>query len=50
MKFQDNKIVQYLKFLKSDTPFAYISASEYRREKFLYSKQSYGSHLSNEFL
>ena len=37
-------------FLKSDTPFqfAYISAPEHCTEKFLYSRRSYGSHLSNE--
>ena len=37
-------------FLKSDTPFwfAYISAPKYHIEKFLYSRQSYGSHLFDE--
>ena len=44
------QIINNFKFLKSDTPFcfAYISAPLYRTEKFLYSRQSYGSHLSNE--
>ena len=41
---------QYSNTLKSDTPFQfnYISASKYCTEKFLYSRKSYGSHLSNE--
>ena len=45
-----HKIFQYSNILKSDTPFyfTYISAPEYRTEKFLYSRRSYGSHLSNE--
>ena len=48
LKFQDTKIVQYSNILKSDTPFlfAYILAPKYRTEKFLYSRQRYGSHLS----
>ena len=43
-------INNFKKFLKSDTPycFAYISAPLYHTEKFLYSRQSYGSHLLNE--
>ena len=46
----DTKIVQYLNILRSDTPFkfAYISAPDYRTEKFLYPRRSYESHLSNE--
>ena len=44
------QIIHHFKFLKSDTPyhFAYISASQYGTEMFLYSRQSYKSHLSNE--
>ena len=44
------QIVNDFKFLKSDTPycFAYISAPFYRTEKFLYSRQSYESHLLNK--
>ena len=50
IRFQDTKIVQHLNILRYDTPFqfAYISAPEYRTEKFLYSRRSYESHLSNE--
>ena len=42
----------YFKFLESDIPFcfAYISASWYRTEMFLYSRRSYGFPLSNEIL
>ena len=49
-RFEDTKIVQYSNILKSDTLFysAYISAPKYCTEKFLYSRRSYGSHLSNE--
>ena len=41
---------QYLKCLKSDIPFwfAYISASWYGTEIFLYFRRCYGSHFSNE--
>ena len=48
IRFQDTNIVPYLNILRSDTPFqfAYISAPDYRTEKFLYSRRSYGSHLS----
>ena len=44
------QIFQYSNILKSDTPFhfTYISAPEYLTEKFLYSRQSYGSHLSEK--
>ena len=44
------QIAHYFKYLKSDTPycFAYISLSWYRTEMFLYSRESYGSNLSNE--
>ena len=43
------QIVHYSLNLKSDAPycFADISAPKYHTEKFLYSRQSYGSHLSN---
>ena len=47
-----HQIVQYQKILKSDTPFqfAYISALKDHTEKFLYSRQSYGSHLCSIFV
>ena len=46
------QIIHHFKFLKSDTPynFAYILASQYGTEMFLYSRQSYKSHLSNRVL
>ena len=44
----DFKISDHFTFLKSDTPycFAYILVPWYRAEMFLYSRQSYRSHLS----
>ena len=47
LKFWNN---EQSNILKSDTPycFAYISPFWYRTKMFLYSRESYGSHLSNE--
>ena len=44
------KITQYFQFFQFRTPFcfAYISAPLYCTDNCLYSKQSYGCHLSNE--
>ena len=48
--FARNVVVQYFVFLKSDTPFCFthISAPRYRTKNCLYSKRSYGCHLSNK--
>ena len=45
-----HQFFQFSNILKSYTPFyfTYISAPKNRTEKFLYSRRSYGSHLSNE--
>ena len=45
-----HEIVQYLHFLNSDIPFwfSYFSASWCHTEIFLYTRWSYGSHLSKE--
>ena len=44
-------IVYYFTFFNTNTPycFAFILVPWYRTELFLYSRQSYGSHLSNMF-
>ena len=48
-QFSRHSIIQNLELLIYDTPhcFAYISAFRYRKEMVLYSRQSYGSNLSN---